>query len=126
MKGLSYQFPPPAEPNENLTIQFIEFTYCNDRILDDTITRKTKKYKPLIDNIINRGWKMDPLIVITAGARAATHIPSMKNIEVIFKIPKVNIKHTFEEINVIAIQYALFIILHKRRVENNKPLSTDV
>ena len=59
-----------------------------------------------------------------ASARAATHTPSMKSIEIIFKIPKINIKHTFEEINVIAIQYAMSIILHKRRIENNEPLPT--
>jgi hypothetical protein len=103
----------------------MEFTYCNDRIPDETITRKTEKYKPLINNIINRGWKIDPLVVITAGARATTHTPSMKSILTIFKIPMMNIKHTFEEINVIAIQYAMSIILHKRRIENNEPLPTD-
>ena len=58
------------------------------------------------------------------GARVATQTPYMKNIETIFKIPKINIKHTFEEINVIAIQYAMSIILHKRRIENNEPLPT--
>ena len=35
-------------------------------------------YKPLINNIINRGWKVNPLIVSMAGARATTHTPSMK------------------------------------------------
>jgi hypothetical protein len=49
----------------------------------------------------------------------------MKTIEIIFKIPKINIKHTFEEINVIAIEYAMSIILHKRRIENNEPLPTN-
>jgi hypothetical protein len=64
-------------------------------------------------------------IVITAGARATTHTPSMNSIEIIFKIPKINIKHMFEEINVISIQYARSIILHKRRIENNEPLPID-
>ena len=103
----------------------MESTYCNDKIPNYTIIRRRKKYKPLIDNIINRDWKIDPLIVITAGARAATHTPSMKSIETIFKIPKINIKHTFEEIYVIALQYAMPIILHKRRIENNEPLPTN-
>ena len=35
VKGLSYQSSPPIEPNDNLPIQFIEFTYCNDRIPDE-------------------------------------------------------------------------------------------
>ena len=124
VKGLPYQSLPPTELNENLTIQSIEFTYSNDRIPNDTTTKKTSKYKPLIDNISNRGWKIDPLIVIIAGARAVTHIPSMKSIEVIFKIPKINIKHTFEEINVIAIQYAMSIIL-KRNVQPQEKHSAE-
>ena len=125
VKGLPYQSSPPIEPDDNLTIQFIEFTYCNDRIPDETINRKIEKYQPLIDNIANKGWKIDPLIVITAGARAATHIPSMDNIETTFKIPKQSIKNAFEAINVIAIQHAMSIILHKRRIENNEPIPLD-
>ena len=78
-----------------------------------------------MDNIANKGWKIDPLIVITAGARAATHIPSMDSIETTFKTPKQSIKNTFEAINVIAIQYAMSIILHKRRIENNEPIPLD-
>ena len=50
------------------------------------------------------------------------HTPSMKKIETTFKIPKLSIKYTFEEINVITIQYAMPIILHKKRIENNEPL----
>ena len=50
---------------------------------------------PLINNIINRGWKVDSLIVIMAGARAATHTPSMESIETTYKIPKLSIKYTF-------------------------------
>ena len=84
--------------------------------------RKIEEYKPLLDNVINIGWKVDPLIIIRAGARAATHIPYVDNIETTFKILKLNIKYTFEAINVIAIQHAMSIILHKRRIENNEPL----
>ena len=60
-----------------------------------------------------------------ARARVATHFPSMENIETKIKIPKLSIKHTFEEINTIAIHYAMFINLHKRRIENNEPLPID-
>ena len=52
------------------------------------------------------GWKIEPLIIVTAGARAATHIPSMDSILKTFKISKTSTKNTFKEINVIAIQYA--------------------
>ena len=125
MKGPPYQSPPPIEPYDTLTIQFIEFTYCNDRIPDETINRKIEKYQPLMDNIANKRWKVDPLIVITAGVTAATHIPSIDSIESTFKIPKHSIKNTFEAINVIAIQYAMSVILHKRIIENNEPIPID-
>ena len=46
------------------------------------------------------GWKVDSLIIIMAGARVATHTPSMDSIETTFKIPKLSIKYTFEEINI--------------------------
>ena len=55
VKGLPYQSPPPMEPNDNLIIQFIEFTYYNDNIQDETINRIIEKYKPLINNIANKG-----------------------------------------------------------------------
>jgi hypothetical protein len=48
--------------NPNLTIQFIEFTYCNDRFSPETLEAKNNKYKPLIDSITSRGWKVDPLL----------------------------------------------------------------
>ena len=40
VKGLPYQSPPPIEPNDNLTIKLIEFTYCKDRIPNKIIIRK--------------------------------------------------------------------------------------
>ena len=82
----------------------------------ETIVKKKGTYKPPIDNIINR-WEVYLFIVIKASARAATHTPSMENIKITFKIPKLSIKCTFEQINIIAIQYAMFIILPKRRIE---------
>ena len=122
IKGLPYQTNPSTTPANNLKIQFIEFTYCNDRFSPKTITRKTEKYQPHIDNITNRGWNVEPLIVIIVGARATTHISSMKILEEKLKIPKKTIRQTFSEINTIAIQHAISIILHKRRLKNNEPL----
>ena len=90
VKGLPYQTNPPTILENNLKIQFIKFTYCNDRFSSKTITRKTEIYQPLRNNIINRGWNVEPLIVITACARATTHIPSMKILEGKFKTPKKN------------------------------------
>ena len=125
VKGLPYQANSPTTLENNLKIQFIEFTYCNDRFSSKAITRKTEKYQPLIDNITNIGWNVEPLIVITAGARATTYTPSIKILEEKFKIPKETVKQTFIDINTIAIQHAMSIILHKRRLENNEPLPVD-
>jgi hypothetical protein len=35
----------------------------------------------LINNIITRGWNVAPLMVLVAGARGTTHIPSMRKLE---------------------------------------------
>ena len=37
-------------------------------------------------------------------------------------LPMSAIQNTFKNINTIAIQYAMSILLHKRRLENNQPL----
>ena len=87
VKGLPYQANPPTTLENNLQIQFIEFTYCNNKFSPETITRKIEKYQLLIDNITNRGLNVESLIVITVSARATTHIPSMKILEEKFKIP---------------------------------------
>jgi hypothetical protein len=95
---------------------------CNNRLSPKAIEAKNNKYRPLLADIASRGWKIEPLIVITAGARVTAHIPSMKALETNFKIPMVTIKNTFKNINTIAIQYAMSILLHKRRIENHQPL----
>ena len=46
-----------------------------------TQERKTTKFQPLINNVALRGWNVAPLIVLVAGARATTHIPSMEKLE---------------------------------------------
>ena len=122
VKGLPYQNDPPTNIDPNLTIQFIEFTYCNDRFSREATEAKINKYKPLIDNIASNGWKIAPLIVITAGARATAHIPSMNILEDNLQIPMTTIKNSLKNINNIAIQYAMSILLHKRRIENHQPL----
>jgi len=105
-------------------MQFIEFTCSNDRFLQATIDNKIQKYQPLINNIMAQGWKVDPLIVITTGARGTTHNLSMKLIETKLKLPEIALKYIFKAINTIAIQYARSIILHERKIENNQLLST--
>jgi hypothetical protein len=46
----------------------------------------------------------------------------MKILDNNLKIPMVTIKNTFKNINTIAIQYAMSILLHERRIENHQPL----
>ena len=125
VKGHPYNNDPPSNSPHNLTIQFIEFTYCNDRFPKETITNKFQKYQPLLDSITNLGWEVDPLIVITTRARGTTHTPSMELLETHFKLPETIIKHTFKEINTTAIQQAGSIILHKRKIENYQPVPID-
>jgi len=48
-------------------------------------------------------WKVDPFIVIIAGARGTTHPPSMKLLETKLKLPETVLKHTFKAINTTAI-----------------------
>jgi hypothetical protein len=48
--------------------------------------------------------------------------PIYENTKKKLKIPMVTIKNTFKKINTIAIQYAMSILLHKRRLENHQPL----
>ena len=125
IKGLPYQDTPLLNPGDNLTVQFIEFTYTNDRFSPEKIGNKIIKYQPLTDSIIQLGWKVDPLIVITAGVRGTTHAPSMKQLETKFNLCETSIEQTFKTINTIAIQYAASILLHKRRIENNQPIPAE-
>jgi hypothetical protein len=120
--GHPYNSPPPAGPTPTTTIQFIEFTYCNDRFSADTIARKITKYQPLINDISARGWKIAPLLVLASGARATTHIPSMNELVTKLKLPPSQIRGTFKQINIIAIHYAHSILVHKRRIENKQSI----
>jgi hypothetical protein len=122
VRGLPFNSRPPRLPNPNLTIQFIEFTFCNDRFFPDSIALKTRKYEPLINSIQSRGWTVAPLLVITVGAKATTHPPSIHHLYHLFTIPLPIIKNSFTNINIIAIHHAMSILLHKRCIENNQPL----
>ena len=126
VKGLPYQKNPLICLDNNLTIQFIKFTHCNDRFSLETITCKNKKYQSLIENITNRGWNIEPLIIITTRTRAMSYILSMKFFETKIKIPEQVIRNTFKDINIIASQYTMSIILHKRRIENNKAIPIEI
>ena len=50
-------------------------------------------------------------MVLVIGARATTHISSMKNLETMLKLPIMKIKSTFKQINIINTQYAHSILV---------------
>ena len=85
---LPYNSEPPTWLQKNLTIQFIEFTYCNDRTSPEKIQEKTVKYENLINNIKAQGWNVYPILILTAGAWGYTHKEFIKKIKRIYKIPK--------------------------------------
>lgn len=53
--GLLYQSQSLEQPHRDFTIQFIEFTYYNDRFFLDVVLAKINKYLPLLNNI-QRSW----------------------------------------------------------------------
>jgi hypothetical protein len=117
-----YNAEPPQEPNHTLTVQFIEFTYCNDRYSPNKIQEKIDKYLGLINDIKTRGWKVDPLITLTASARGSTHKNTISELKRAYSLPKNIIEPMVSQLNIIAIKYAMNILLFKRKLENNQPL----
>jgi len=75
VKGLSYQSNPPTNPENNFTIQFIEFTYTNDIFLEETIDNKIQKYQPLINSIMAQGWNVDPPLSSQRGLEEQHTLP---------------------------------------------------
>jgi hypothetical protein len=117
-----YNAEPPMGPNFTLTVQFIEFTYCNDRYSLDKIQEKTRKYQGLIDAIKAKGWNVDPLLTLTAGARGSTHKSTITDLKNTYTIPKTLIESMVSQLNINAIKYAMHILLYKRKLENNQPV----
>jgi hypothetical protein len=46
--GHPYGTTPPTRPSPNISIQIIEFTYCNDRFSPTTVLKKWKNINPLL------------------------------------------------------------------------------
>ena len=60
MKGLPYKAKPPSSHENDLRIQFIEFTNWNDRLSIETRSRiRIAEYEALIENITNRGCSVE-------------------------------------------------------------------
>jgi hypothetical protein len=121
-----YNAEPPQEPNHTLTVQFIEFTYCNDRYSPKKIQEKTEKYQGLINDIKAKDWNVDPLITLTAGARGSTYKNTITELKKAYSLPKNTIEPMVSQLNIIAIKYAIQILLVKRKLENNQPLPTNL
>jgi hypothetical protein len=68
VQDLPYQSNPPTTPDHNITIQFIEFTYCNDRFSPETIAAKINKYQSLHDELQAQNWTVATLMVLTTRA----------------------------------------------------------
>jgi hypothetical protein len=112
-----YNAEPPQEPNYTLIVQFIEFTYCNDRYFLNKIQEKTDKYLGLINDIKARGWNVDPLITLTVGARGSTHKNTISELKRAYSLPKIIIEPIVSQLNITAIKYAMNILLFKRKLE---------
>jgi hypothetical protein len=78
------------------------------------------KYEGLIEDIQARGWKVDPLLVLTT--RGSTHKTTISALKNLYKIPKTIIEPMVSQLNTNAIKYAMNILLYKRKLENNQPV----
>jgi hypothetical protein len=117
-----YNVEPPQEPNHTLTVQFIEFTYYNDRYSPDKIQDKTDKYLGLINDINARGWNVDLVITLIACTKGSTHKNTISKLKRAYSLPKNIIEPMVSQLNIIAIKYTMNILLFKRKLENNQPL----
>jgi hypothetical protein len=80
--------------------------------------------KQKINDLKARGWKVDPLITLTIGARGSTHKHTISKLKQAYKLSKSLTEPMVLQLNIIAIKYAKNILLYKRKLENNQPLPT--
>jgi hypothetical protein len=78
------------------------------------------KYEGLLESIKVRGWKVDPLLVLTAGARGSTHKNTISILKNLYIIPKTVIEPLVSQLNTNVIKYAMNILLYKRKLETNQ------
>ena len=96
-----YNVEPPQEPNHTLTVQFIKFTYCNDKYSPKKIQEKIEKYQGLINDIKSRGWNLDPLITLTTGARGSTHKNTIAKLKKAYSLPKNTIEQWYHKLTLL-------------------------
>jgi hypothetical protein len=71
--------------------------------------KKLKSTKILINDIKARGWNVDLLITLTAGARSSTHKNTISELKRAYSLPKNIIEPMVSQLNIIAIKYAMNI-----------------
>jgi hypothetical protein len=69
---------------------------------------------------------VDPLIILTVGARGSTHKNTISELKRAYSLPKNTIEPMVSQLNIISIKYAMNILLFKRKLENNQLLSTPI
>jgi hypothetical protein len=69
---------------------------------------------------------VDLLITLTAGARLSTHKNTISELKRTYSLLKNIIEPMLLQLNIIAIKYAMNILLFKRKLENNQPLPTTI
>ena len=112
--------PPPSPTTPNV-LQFIKFTYCHHIFPNTAHNGKATKYNPLIQALRAIGWQVNPLITITVGIRGAIYEQPIKELERL-KIPKNEVRSIMKQFHQIAIKYLTYLILNKRKLDNNQPL----
>jgi len=121
----TFQDDPSTTPLQQHKIQFIDFTYCNDKFFYNFVAHRFNKYHLLITNTHNISWNTQPLIVITICLQDTTCTPYIQSHHQYHEIDLhfVYLKSTFSNINNIATKFSTCKILYKLKLENNQILS---
>ena len=119
--------PPPHNSDVDITIQYVEFTYCNDCFPLAKIVGKETKYAPLLEDIHNNGWNIAPLIITIAGTRRAIHQTTKTQLnQNLFKLKSTTLKRTLKAIHHNAVKFFMHIILIKQKIKNKQLFPQDL
>lgn len=73
---------PPIDPNQNLKVQLIEFTYCNDKFPRNP---QQENYDTLTTVLTQLGWMVLPTIINIAGIKGSINtstIPKLRYLKI--------------------------------------------
>ena len=116
VKGLQKKSLPPEKPTKNISLHFIEFTFCHDRLSIEAIIRKKEKYNSLIESLGGMGWQVPKLHIISVGVRGGIHRLTISTLETI-RVLKHHIHACHSRIHQISIQYMGHLNDTKRELE---------